>query len=67
MLMFIGLFVLQSGQLKEVDPTWLNKARGSFQLAASNIHTAIANTDVKNDKEACRILNNRMMRVGRIL
>lgn len=65
--MFIGLFVLQSGQLKGVDPTWIIRARGSFQQAARDIDTAIANTDLQNDKEACRILNNRMMRVGRIL
>ncbi|XP_049420894.1 transferrin receptor 1b [Epinephelus fuscoguttatus] len=52
----------QSGQLKEVDPNWLNRARGSFQRAASGIKNDIINTDL-NDKEACRILNDRIMSV----
>ncbi|XP_071340776.1 transferrin receptor 1b [Trachinotus anak] len=52
----------QSGQLKDVSPNWLARARSSFHRAAANIDTAIINTDL-NDKEACRILNNRIMRV----
>nr|XP_046227572.1 transferrin receptor 1b [Scatophagus argus] len=52
----------QSGQLKEVKPTWLSRARGSFQRASDGISRAITNTDL-NDKEACRILNDRIMRV----
>lgn len=52
----------QSGQLKGVSSTWLNRARGSFQRAADGIRNAFANTDL-NDKEACRILNDRIMRV----
>lgn len=64
MLMF-DFFVLQSGQLKEVSPLWLSRARGSFQRASDGIKKAIINTDL-NDKEACRILNDRIMRVRRI-
>ncbi|XP_041817585.1 transferrin receptor 1b [Chelmon rostratus] len=56
----------QSGELKGVNPTWLNRARGSFQRAASGISNAIANTDL-NDKEACRTLNDRIMRVEHTL
>lgn len=52
----------QSGQLKEVDPNWLNGARGSFQRAAGGIKNDIINTDL-NDREACRILNDRIMSV----
>ncbi|XP_032359329.1 transferrin receptor 1b [Etheostoma spectabile] len=52
----------QSGQLKGVNPNWLNRARGSFQRAAASIKTDIQNTDL-NDKEACRILNDRIMSV----
>eukprot|EP00066_Takifugu_rubripes_P004679 XP_003968191.1 PREDICTED: transferrin receptor protein 1-like [Takifugu rubripes] len=51
-----------SGQLKDVSPTWLNQARGSFQRATSGIKTAIGNTDL-TDQEACRILNDRIMRL----
>ncbi|TDG97504.1 hypothetical protein EPR50_G00226640 [Perca flavescens] len=52
----------QSGQLKGVNPNWLNRARGSFQRAAASIKTDIQNTDL-NDQEACRILNDRIMSV----
>ncbi|KAM3860369.1 transferrin receptor 1b [Diretmus argenteus] len=52
----------RSGELKGVSPTWLNSARGSFMRAADDINIAIANTDLE-DKEACRILNDRMMMV----
>uniref|UniRef100_A0A669C7W2 Transferrin receptor 1b n=1 Tax=Oreochromis niloticus TaxID=8128 RepID=A0A669C7W2_ORENI len=43
-------------------PSWLNRARGSFQRAASNLYNDIANTNL-DDKEACRILNDRIMKV----
>uniref|UniRef100_UPI0037E89A65 transferrin receptor 1b n=1 Tax=Semicossyphus pulcher TaxID=241346 RepID=UPI0037E89A65 len=56
----------KSGQLKGVSPSWLNQARGSFQRAAEGINTAIINTDLR-DKEACRILNDRIMRVEHTL
>ncbi|XP_053198287.1 transferrin receptor 1b [Scomber japonicus] len=56
----------QSGQLNDVSPTWLNLARGSFQRAASSITNDIYNSDL-NDKEACRILNDRIMSVERSL
>ncbi|CAK6968587.1 transferrin receptor 1b [Scomber scombrus] len=56
----------QSGQLKDVSPNWLNLARGSFQRAASSITNDIYNTDLY-DKEACRILNDRIMSVERSL
>ncbi|XP_075996480.1 transferrin receptor protein 1-like [Genypterus blacodes] len=52
----------QLGQLEGVSPDWMNSARGSFQRAAAAIKTAAANIDVR-DKEACRILNDRIMRV----
>uniref|UniRef100_A0A3Q1JRJ8 Transferrin receptor 1b n=1 Tax=Anabas testudineus TaxID=64144 RepID=A0A3Q1JRJ8_ANATE len=58
--------LLQSGQLKDVSPYWLSRARGSFQRAADSINNAIDNTDL-NDKEACRILNDRIMRVEHTL
>uniref|UniRef100_A0A3Q1KE49 Uncharacterized protein n=1 Tax=Anabas testudineus TaxID=64144 RepID=A0A3Q1KE49_ANATE len=53
-------------QLKDVSPYWLSRARGSFQRAADSINNAIDNTDL-NDKEACRILNDRIMRVEHTL
>ncbi|XP_045890170.1 transferrin receptor 1b [Micropterus dolomieu] len=56
----------QSGQLKEVNPSWLNRARGSFQRAASSINEAFDKTDL-DDKEACRILNDRIMSVEHTL
>ncbi|XP_069552525.1 transferrin receptor 1b [Brachyistius frenatus] len=56
----------RSGQLKDVNPNWLNLARGSFQRAADGINNAIINTDL-NDKEACRILNDRLMTVEHCL
>ncbi|KAM9332227.1 transferrin receptor 1b isoform 2-T4 [Pholidichthys leucotaenia] len=50
-----------SGQLS-VDPNWLNRARGAFRRAADDLSITIANTNV-DDKEACRIINNKLMRV----
>uniref|UniRef100_A0A3Q0T5A9 Transferrin receptor 1b n=1 Tax=Amphilophus citrinellus TaxID=61819 RepID=A0A3Q0T5A9_AMPCI len=52
----------QSGKLKDLSPNWLNRARGSFQRAARGIYDDIASTNL-DDKEACRILNDRIMRV----
>uniref|UniRef100_A0A8C9ZBH7 Transferrin receptor 1b n=1 Tax=Sander lucioperca TaxID=283035 RepID=A0A8C9ZBH7_SANLU len=48
--------------LKGVNSNWLNRARGSFQRAVMSIKTDIQNTDL-SDKEACRILNDRIMSV----
>ncbi|XP_006799285.1 transferrin receptor 1b [Neolamprologus brichardi] len=47
---------------QDLSPSWLNRARGSFQRAAMNLYNDIANTNL-DDKEACRILNNRIMTV----
>lgn len=58
--------VLQSGQLKGVNPVWLARARGSFQRAVTGIKSEIYNTDL-TDPEACRILNDRIMRVRETL
>ncbi|XP_039982271.1 transferrin receptor 1b [Xiphias gladius] len=58
--------LLRSGQLKDVSPSWLNRARGSFYRAADSINRAVVNTDL-NDKEACRIINDRIMRVEHTL
>ncbi|XP_018534822.1 transferrin receptor 1b [Lates calcarifer] len=58
--------LLRSGQLKDVSPNWLSRARGSFQRAADDINRAIVNTDL-SDKEACRILNDRIMAVEHTL
>lgn len=52
----------QSGELKGVSPNWLNEARGSFQRAAGRLRDAIQNTD-SSDQEACRLLNDRLMKV----
>ncbi|XP_059183204.1 transferrin receptor 1b [Centropristis striata] len=52
----------KSGQLKEVNPNWLNSARGSFIRAANSLKNDIMGTDL-DDEEACRILNDRIMRV----
>ncbi|KAM4544207.1 transferrin receptor 1b [Fundulus diaphanus] len=52
----------QAGQLKDVSPNWLNRARGSYKRAVDDIASAIANTDL-TDKEAARILNDRIMGV----
>ncbi|PWA17976.1 hypothetical protein CCH79_00003985 [Gambusia affinis] len=51
-----------SSQLTDVSPNWLNRARGSYKRAADAIAGAIANTDL-TDKESCRILNDRIMKV----
>ncbi|CAJ1081622.1 transferrin receptor 1b [Xyrichtys novacula] len=56
----------RSGQLKDLSPTWLSQARGSFERAAASISDAIDNTDM-NDREACRILNDRIMKVEHTL
>ncbi|KAM6900582.1 transferrin receptor 1b [Xenentodon cancila] len=56
---------LTTGQ-KDVDHTWLSSALGSFGRSAANINNAIINTDL-SDPEACRILNNRIMRVEHCL
>lgn len=53
----------QSGELKDVGPSWLSRARGSFQRAAESISSAVQNTDL-TDPEACRILNDRIMKVS---
>uniref|UniRef100_A0A3Q4AKS5 Uncharacterized protein n=1 Tax=Mola mola TaxID=94237 RepID=A0A3Q4AKS5_MOLML len=52
--------------LKGVDPSWLTKARGNFWRAADDLKIAIQNSDL-SDKEACRILNGRVMRIERNL
>ncbi|KAM9337153.1 transferrin receptor 1b [Symphorus nematophorus] len=56
----------QSGQLKGVNPTWLARARGSFQRAAAGLNNDVLNTDL-SDREACRIINDRIMRVEHTL
>uniref|UniRef100_A0AAQ5XQ32 Transferrin receptor protein 1 n=1 Tax=Amphiprion ocellaris TaxID=80972 RepID=A0AAQ5XQ32_AMPOC len=56
----VGFFLLIS------IPTWLSSARGSFQRAADSITNDIENTDL-SDNEACRILNNRIMRIEHTL
>ena len=55
-------FPLQSGELKEVNPKWLVLARSKFYRAAEGIKMAVDKTDL-TDQEACRILNDRLMRV----
>ncbi|XP_068199728.1 transferrin receptor 1b [Antennarius striatus] len=57
---------IQAGRLKGVDPNWLFRARGAFQRAAANLNNDKDNTDLE-DVEACRVLNNRMMRVEHTL
>lgn len=56
----------KSGQLKDVSGTWLSRAKGSFDRAADDIYTDIKNTDLK-DPEACRLLNDRIMRIEHTL
>ncbi|XP_041670526.1 transferrin receptor protein 1-like [Cheilinus undulatus] len=51
-----------SGQLKDVTPTWLIQAYGSFQRAAAAISNTIQNADLSNP-EACRIINDRIIMV----
>ncbi|XP_029002937.1 transferrin receptor 1b [Betta splendens] len=58
--------LVQSGRLTNVSPNWLSQARGSFHRAAGGINTDIINTDL-SDKEAVRILNDRIMRVEHAL
>lgn len=55
---------LQAGQVKGVSPDWLIQAQGSFSMAANRVIEDISNTDLE-DPEACRILNERLMRVRR--
>ncbi|XP_026148445.1 transferrin receptor 1b isoform X2 [Mastacembelus armatus] len=55
----------QSGQLKDVNPKWISLALGSFKRAADDIKGAVLNTNL-ND-EACRIFNDRLMRVENTL
>lgn len=57
-----GFAAFQSGMLKDVDVGWLNQALGSCMRAAMSIATTMATTDLSNN-EACRTLNNRIMRV----
>ncbi|XP_053716932.1 transferrin receptor 1b [Synchiropus splendidus] len=52
----------QSGQLKNVSPAWLATAAASFSQATRGLILDTQNTDL-NDAEACRILNDRIMRV----
>ncbi|XP_029978697.1 transferrin receptor 1b [Sphaeramia orbicularis] len=52
----------QSGDLKGVSSNWLNRALGSFKRAAERIRYAVQNTDI-SDQEACRLLNDRLMKV----
>lgn len=56
----------KSGELKEVNSNWLSSARGSFQRAANSIKNDIIGTDLNNE-EACRILNDRIMRIEHCL
>ncbi|XP_041824590.1 transferrin receptor 1b [Melanotaenia boesemani] len=58
--------LLRSGELKDVDPEWLNRARSSFKRAADGIGTAVDNTDL-TDPEASRILNDRIRMVEHCL
>nr|XP_040022878.1 transferrin receptor 1b isoform X1 [Gasterosteus aculeatus aculeatus] len=58
--------LLKSGQLKGLNPTWLNRARGAFQRATISINNDIRNSNL-DDKEACRILNGRIMSVEHAL
>lgn len=48
--------------MKNMSPKWLSSVRGSFLRAADDLSIDIQNTDV-SDKEACRILNDRIMMV----
>ncbi|CAL9697677.1 unnamed protein product [Knipowitschia caucasica] len=52
----------QSGQLKDLSPSWLYRAKASFQRASDSIDNDIKNTNL-NDPEACRLLNGRIMKV----
>ncbi|XP_061821109.1 transferrin receptor 1b isoform X2 [Nerophis lumbriciformis] len=54
--------LVQSGDLKGVDPDWLENAHGTFQRAVANLNTAILHTDLSEDR-ACRLLNERLMSV----
>ncbi|CAL8295029.1 unnamed protein product [Lota lota] len=51
-----------SHKLHNVGFTWLSRARGSYNRAATGLNTAFLNTDLK-DREACRVLNERIMTV----
>ncbi|XP_072306616.1 transferrin receptor protein 1-like [Eucyclogobius newberryi] len=52
----------KSGQLKDVSTSWLLRAKSSFQRAADILYNDIKNTDL-NDPEACRLLNDRIMKI----
>ncbi|TKS87474.1 Transferrin receptor protein 1 [Collichthys lucidus] len=56
----------RSGELKEVSPIWLGRARGAFQRGIDSINKDIGNTEL-TDKEAFRLLNDRIMRVEHAL
>ncbi|KAJ0059831.1 hypothetical protein NL108_013662, partial [Boleophthalmus pectinirostris] len=53
--------VVKSGQLQDVSTKWLFRAQSSFQRAADALDKDIRNTDL-SDAEACRLLNDRIMR-----
>lgn len=55
-----------SGRLTDVSGQWLSQALGSFKRAASNIQNSVTNTDL-TDKEACRTINERLMRIEETL
>uniref|UniRef100_A0A8C6UPZ7 Transferrin receptor protein 1 n=1 Tax=Neogobius melanostomus TaxID=47308 RepID=A0A8C6UPZ7_9GOBI len=61
------IYTLQkSGKLSDVRRVWLDHAKGSFQRAADAIKNDVAKTDL-SDPEACRLLNDRIMRIERSL
>ncbi|XP_073686974.1 transferrin receptor 1b [Garra rufa] len=49
-------------KIESLSTLWLNEARGSYSRAADALKNDIGNTDL-NDMEACRVINNRIMKV----
>uniref|UniRef100_A0A8C6UVV9 Transferrin receptor protein 1 n=1 Tax=Neogobius melanostomus TaxID=47308 RepID=A0A8C6UVV9_9GOBI len=55
-----------SGTLTDVRTVWLLHTKASFQRAADAFKNDVAKTDL-SDPEACRLLNDRIMRIERSL
>ncbi|XP_077410019.1 transferrin receptor 1b [Vanacampus margaritifer] len=58
--------LVQSGELKGVDPKWLSSAFGSFMRAMASLNTAIMNTDMTEERGLRRV-NDKLMSVERNL
>lgn len=50
-------------QSRGLSPQWVFSARGDYSRAAKNLHEAIKNSDIQDERLA-RLYNTRIMRVN---